>query len=74
MKDVVIKSVRTWREIEHNRGKIIEGRDDFFNLIIRAAPENYDYSNWTRSDLQDLADSINRILKITKESPNDQQT
>ena len=49
--------------VEHNRG-VIEETDnpDFFRLIIDANPENYDYSNWTRIDLKDLAKSINKLL------------
>lgn len=54
--------------VEHNRG-FIEGNEpngveqNFFRLIINAIP-TYDYSNWTRNDLKDLADAIYEFLKI----------
>lgn len=66
MKKIQIKKIRTWREIEHNRGRLEEGNGHFHRLIIHASPENYDYSNWTEDDLKDLADAINAFLKEVK--------
>ena len=62
MKKVQTKKMRVWREIEHNRGKIVEGKSGFHSLIINADPL-YHYTNWTTTDLKDLADSINAFLE-----------
>ena len=60
-------------KVEHNRGFVEETEHDtikqeFYRLIIKAVPD-YDYSNWTKNDLKDLADAINEFLKLvsTKE-------
>lgn len=36
--------------------------EGLYNLHIRAV-EDYDYHNWTKEDLQDLADALNAFLK-----------
>ena len=55
-------------KVEHNRGFVEETEHDtikqeFYRLIIKAVPD-YDYSNWTKNDLKDLADAINEFLKL----------
>ena len=54
------------REAHFSRGQIIEGNNGFHNLIINAIPEPYDFSNWTPSDLKDLADATNGFLCAIK--------
>ena len=66
MRKVNIKKIKIQMEIEHNRGRLIEGDNNFHTLIIKAMPEEYNYSNWTEIDLKDLANSINEFLKVIK--------
>lgn len=60
-REIVIKP-----KAEMSRG-FVEGEvgEDFLRLYLRAMPEHYDYSNWQRKDLQELADCILWVLEKT---------
>lgn len=70
MGEIETKRIRINREIKHNRGKIIEDNNGYYTLYIGAIPEPYNVSNWSAIDLKDLADSINKILKVVEKKIN----
>lgn len=61
----ITEKVRTTNvRAEFDRGFIEDiDSDGFFRIYLRARPENYDYSNWTLSELKDLQKALNAFLK-----------
>ena len=56
------KYTKQGTRVEHNRGRIEEGENDFHRLIIKAT-EDYDYANWQMTDLKDFRDALDTFIK-----------
>jgi hypothetical protein len=52
--------------IKHPRGHFENMGTDFYRIYFSASPEDYDYSNWTLSDLQKLQDALNEFIAEIK--------
>ena len=66
------RTVITLRRVGFSRGFLEEyGNETFFRLFINAnigkQGENYNYTNWTKNDLRDLADAIYKFLELANE-------
>ena len=63
------RTVITLLRASFGRGFLEEyGNETFLRLFINAnigkQGENYDYTNWTKNDLKDLADAIYKFLEL----------
>ena len=55
-------------EVEFERGSIKAGENGFHTLFIRSMPD-YDYCNWTISDLKDLRDALTWFIDHVNDEP-----
>lgn len=55
-------------QVEFERGMLEAGERGFHTLRIRALPD-YEYSNWTITDLKDLRDALNWFIEHVNDEP-----